>query len=378
MRFKPIWMILSLTLLTLVLLSFTSSTPVQAQCTAPSSCKTCHVIQGQLPYDSSTAWHLDHSFADFCTSCHGGDRNALDADSAHAGMTLKLVDMGGNCKACHTSELTQCFTTYADTLGITNSDAINQALNSPPSHSNNFITGLKPEDISLPPSSSKPVATPTSQTGNTILAVILLVGLVPGALVFVWNNLRRKEPTATPAFLRWLWGNLRKPSWSPYTAGILLGLVCIFAVWLGNHTLSASGPIATLTSTLASAIAPAFVENNIYFKAVIPPGMDWGLMLLIGIFFGGMLGAISSGTFKIRWDTDPTWKKVFGASRLKRFVIGFFGAVILQYGASLAGGCTSGLAISGGMLLAPAAFIFMAGMFISGILTALVVYRRRF
>jgi uncharacterized membrane protein YedE/YeeE len=91
-----------------------------------------------------------------------------------------------------------------------------------------------------------------------------------------------------------------------------------------------------------------------------------------------MLGAISSGTFKIRWDTDSTWKKVFGASRLKRFVIGFFGAVILQYGASLAGGCTSGLAISGGMLLAPAAFIFMAGMFISGILTALVVYRRRF
>ena len=52
------------------------------------------------------------------------------------------------------------------------------------------------------------------------------------------------------------------------------------------------------------------------------------------------------------------------------------GAIILEYAAGIAGGCTSGLAISGGMLLAPAAFLFIAGMFASGILTALIVYRQ--
>jgi hypothetical protein len=91
-----------------------------------------------------------------------------------------------------------------------------------------------------------------------------------------------------------------------------------------------------------------------------------------------MLGAISSGTFRLRWNDDPLWQKVFGSSRLKRFVIGFFSAVIIQYGAGIAGGCTSGLAISGGQLLAPSAFLFMAGMFASGIVAALLVYRRRY
>ena len=54
----------------------------------------------------------------------------------------------------------------------------------------------------------------------------------------------------------------------------------------------------------------------------------------------------------------------------KRWGLAFIGAIILEYAAGIAGGCTSGLAISGGMLLAPAAFLFIAGMFASGIITA--------
>jgi hypothetical protein len=56
----------------------------------------------------------------------------------------------------------------------------------------------------------------------------------------------------------------------------------------------------------------------------------------------------------------------------------FIGAILLEYGAGVAGGCTSGLAIWGGLQLAPAAFVFMGGMFATGILTALIVYRRRY
>ena len=58
--------------------------------------------------------------------------------------------------------------------------------------------------------------------------------------------------------------------------------------------------------------------------------------------------------------------------------LAFVGAIILEYAAGIAGGCTSGLAISGGMLLAPAAFVFIAGMFIGGIPTAMLIYRNRF
>jgi hypothetical protein len=110
----------------------------------------------------------------------------------------------------------------------------------------------------------------------------------------------------------------------------------------------------------------------------MPPGITWGVALLVGVFFGGMVGAWSSGTLKLRWNDDVQWQRIFGPQVWKRAAVAFFGAIILEYGAGIAGGCTSGLAISGGMLLAPAAFIFIGGMFASGIITALIVYGKRY
>lgn len=174
---------------------------------------------------------------------------------------------------------------------------------------------------------------------------------------------------------------IRKDTWSPYVAGILLGLVGILAVWLSNSLLGASGAFENLAGMVGKALAPALF-NNIYFNFIMPPGITYGVILLVGIFFGGMMGAATSGTLK--WGkkdaplSDEQWKHIFGPQTWKRWALGFIGAIILEYAAGIAGGCTSGLAISGGMLLAPAAFLFIAGMFASGILTALAIYRNRY
>jgi uncharacterized membrane protein YedE/YeeE len=178
--------------------------------------------------------------------------------------------------------------------------------------------------------------------------------------------------------MQWLWKMLKKESWSPYLAGVLLGLTGIFSVVAFNRLLSASGPVAILTSTVFNSLFPAAASKSMYFQYIMPSGIGWEVILLVGIAVGGFLGAITSKSFKIRWNQDPVWVKIFGPQRWKRWLIGFIGAVIVQFGAGVAGGCTSGLAISGGMLLAPAAFLFMAGMFASGIIVALVVYRRRY
>jgi len=77
-------------------------------------------------------------------------------------------------------------------------------------------------------------------------------------------------------------------------------------------------------------------------------------------------------------DEDPTWIKMFGRGKSRRFVIGFFRGYHYSVWSKYCRRMYSGLAISGGMLLAPSAFLFMAGMFISGILVALLVYRRRY
>jgi hypothetical protein len=174
---------------------------------------------------------------------------------------------------------------------------------------------------------------------------------------------------------------IRRDEWSPYVAGILLGIVGVLAVWLSNSLLGASGAFENLAGLIGKAVAPSLFDN-MYFKFIMPPEITVSVILLVGIFFGGMLGAATSGTLK--WgkrdaaNSDEQWKSIFGPQIWKRWVLAFVGAIILEYAAGIAGGCTSGLAISGGMLLAPSAFLFIAGMFASGILTALIIYRRRY
>jgi uncharacterized protein len=165
--------------------------------------------------------------------------------------------------------------------------------------------------------------------------------------------------------------------WSPYLAGGLLGVVGLLAVGLSNHLLGASGGFENLAGILGKAVAPG-AFGNMYFNFVMPAEITWNVILLGGIFIGGGLGALSAKTWRLRSMPDRQWVEAFGPSRAKRWGIAFLGGAVLQYAAGIAGGCTSGLAISGGMLLAPAAFLFIAGMFASGILTALVIYRARY
>ncbi len=170
---------------------------------------------------------------------------------------------------------------------------------------------------------------------------------------------------------------IRKDEWSPYIAGIMLGLVGIATVWSANTTLGASGGFENIAGMLGKAVAPGLFDN-VYFNFVMRPEITFPVILLVGIFFGGMLGALSSGTFKFRTMDDEQWKTAYGPQPWKRWLLLFVGAIILEYAAGIAGGCTSGLAISGGMLLAPSAFLFIAGMFASGIATAWLVYGRKY
>ncbi len=355
---------------------------VPGQCVAPSSCKTCHVVQAQASYDSSTAWHLDHGFADFCVDCHGGNRLAADADTAHVGVASKYVDMTTTCQSCHKSEqLTLCVDNYAGVLGLDPSQLSTSSgvITNPLGIQSPGVAAVKPSETKPVSAAAGTAAAAQNPAGNGLLLGVLAICLA-GVGGYVWSDRRKRTGMWLPfrqRFSGWLKA-IAQPNWTPYSAGILLGLVCIIAVWVGNHTLASAGPMATITSNLVHFIAQPFAENNLYFKAVATPGLTWEVVLLIGVFLGGLLGALSSRTFKIRWEHDPVWNKVFGPSKLKRFGLGFVGAMILQYGASIAGGCTMGLAISGSMLLAPSGFIFMVGMFISGILMALLVYRRRY
>ena len=101
-------------------------------------------------------------------------------------------------------------------------------------------------------------------------------------------------------------------------AGILLGLVGIMTVVLAHTTLGASGGFENIAGMIGKAIAPKAFDN-VYFNFVMPAGITFPVILLVGIFFGGMLGALSSGTFKFRRMDDEQWKAAYGPSKWKRW-----------------------------------------------------------
>ncbi len=170
---------------------------------------------------------------------------------------------------------------------------------------------------------------------------------------------------------------LKQKEWSPYLAGALLSLIYIIGIAVLGVIPGASGAFENIGGLIAKYIAPD-LANNTYFKFVMPPGISWEVILVAGVFVGSFVSAKLSGDFKIAAVPDAQWRKMFGPQVWKRWLVAFVGGIILEYGAGIAGGCTSGLALGGGLLLAPAAFIFFAGVFMTGIPITLLLYWRKF
>jgi uncharacterized protein len=171
---------------------------------------------------------------------------------------------------------------------------------------------------------------------------------------------------------------LKSPA-SPYVAGAAFGLLSALSGVVAKQMLGASASFISTAGLILQGVAPSLADN-MYFKFVMPPSVSWQMLLMVGVIAGAFVAARLMNDFKFRWipGPDPQWKTVFGPSRLKRALIVFFSGMIVEFGARLAGGCTSGLAVSGAIQLSPAAFIFMAAMFMSGIPTAMLLYRSKY
>jgi hypothetical protein len=57
--------------------------------------------------------------------------------------------------------------------------------------------------------------------------------------------------------MKFILNYIRKDEWSPYVAGILLGIVGIAAVWASDSLLGASGAFENLAGLIGKAVAPA-------------------------------------------------------------------------------------------------------------------------
>lgn len=111
-----------------------------------------------------------------------------------------------------------------------------------------------------------------------------------------------------------------KKALHPYTAGLLVGLLGVIAWPLS----AATGRNGGLSITTPSAHAVDYIVTG------DPESLDWGAIMVIGLFIGAFIAAKASGEFRVR---------VPDAVTSVRAIVGGIG---MGVGASLAGGCTVG------------------------------------
>jgi uncharacterized membrane protein YedE/YeeE len=163
-----------------------------------------------------------------------------------------------------------------------------------------------------------------------------------------------------------------KRYWSPYVAGVSLGLTLLATFYIAGRGLGGSGAIALTTAVGSYALVPEFISKLKYFAQYITPAapwMNWNLFLLGGVFLGALAGALFSGNFKMLLDKSKSM------SVRKRLVTAFVGGITIGFASRLARGCTSGVALTGGAQLALAGWIFVISMFAAGFIVA-ALYRR--
>lgn len=173
---------------------------------------------------------------------------------------------------------------------------------------------------------------------------------------------------------------LREPRWSPYLVGAMLGILSWITFATMDKALGTSTTMVRAAGGAERLIAPDHVQSEPYFVKYLgtaqdpKPVFEWQFALVIFLAVGAFIAARLSG--KVRAEHVPDlWQQRFGPSKGLRYGAALLGGVILIIGARMAGGCTSGHGLSGGMQLSTSGWIFMAAMFAGGVPTAALLYR---
>ncbi len=168
---------------------------------------------------------------------------------------------------------------------------------------------------------------------------------------------------------------LHNKAWSPYAAGILIGLLQIPTFYFLNTALGASSSFVTIAAHIATSVDGGATGIEYFTKHLWGAKNWWQVALVGGIAVGAFLSMRLSGAK--RETISPVWARTCGVSSLwARAPIAFIGGFVMLFGARIAGGCTSGHGISGMAQLSAGSTLAVAAMFVGGILTATLLMKR--
>jgi uncharacterized membrane protein YedE/YeeE len=161
--------------------------------------------------------------------------------------------------------------------------------------------------------------------------------------------------------------------WSPYVAGVGIGVLSWIAFLISDRGIGCSTPFARTSGMIERLFRGDRVLKRPYFQRYAPViGWDW--MLVLGLFIGALLSVLLSGTLEFQWVPD-LWQNTFGNTPLLRLAVALVGGVLMGIGSRWAGGCTSGHGITGTLQLAVSSWLAVICFFVAGIATAMLMFR---
>lgn len=181
--------------------------------------------------------------------------------------------------------------------------------------------------------------------------LVFLIGLI---FIYVSFWLNKKDKTQGK---KWIY------------AGIALALLntIIFSSLASNRPIGASTSFPYVADYLTG------FTTNVYFNSIINDGY-WEVLFLGGAFLAGLIISLIKKEFQFKLIYN-NWERFKGNSKLKRIIWAFVGGFILIFGARMAGGCTSGHILSGGMQLAISSLVFAVFTFIGLLVTGRLFYK---
>ena len=188
--------------------------------------------------------------------------------------------------------------------------------------------------------------------GSLFYILVFLFGFALIAIAFRLNKLENKKN------FNWLY------------AGIALAVLncMVFLTAVFDRPIGASTTFPYVGDLMAG------LTHNEYFSSIQKPG-HWELVFLAGALLSGLLISLVRKDFKIQLIYSG-WAETKGTSPVKRIIWAFIGGFIMLIGARMAGGCTSGHVISGGMQIAASSLLFAAFVFAGLLLTGKFFYRK--
>ncbi|MFM9441877.1 YeeE/YedE family protein [Streptomyces acidiscabies] len=121
--------------------------------------------------------------------------------------------------------------------------------------------------------------------------------------------------------------------------------------------------------------APTAVPDKDGRRPPRPAPLVTQAVLLVSIFVGGLIAAVTSGRFRLRLDMGAGYRDVVTGNPVVMVVLLFVGGVLVGFGTRLAGGCTSGHGLNGCGRLNPVSLVATATFCATAVVVSFLLWK---